>query len=523
MKKKALTLILAVTMTASLVACGSSESSSTSTSGSTSAGTEAGTGSGSDTSATSADSVLKDGNVVTLKMVFPGSNASPADEQAVEDAINSYIADKIDAKIDLQIVEWGSFVDQSNLMLSSGEDCDIIFSVNKTSTYQKSGQILDITDLVSTYAPDAEANMGNYFDACKIGGKLYGLPSYHEFSTRAGLICRTDVLEETGFDYSNVKTWEDLEPLFDKVKELHPDMNVLCPADLEQGVLEFAKNEIVDVVSTSYPVGIRVDGSDPDTIVDLFETDDYMDIAKLAYDWNQKGYFIPDATTNTTTRQDYLRAGTVFGYIGGTAPQVATQEYVNSGVNVTVIPVHEAMASTASVIMAQYCLPIQCKAPEKALAFLNLLYSDPTVQNLFHYGIEGTDYIMADGSDNTVTYPEGVDGTNVGWSNEMWLTGYAPAGYQMDTDPEDYYTVMNDFNDNGVRTSMYGFVFDNSNVQNEIAAISNVVSKYQAVIESGYSKPEEAVPKFIDELQSAGMQNIIDECQTQYNTWKSAQ
>ena len=52
-----------------------------------------------------------------LLMVWPGSNASPADMQAVEDAMNEIIGEKVDAKVKLQIIEWGAYNDQTNLML----------------------------------------------------------------------------------------------------------------------------------------------------------------------------------------------------------------------------------------------------------------------------------------------------------------------------------------------------------------------------------------------------------------------
>ena len=49
------------------------------------------------------------------------------------------------------------------------------------------------------------------------------------------------------------------------------------------------------------------------TVVNIYDTDEYKEMAKVAYDWNQKGYFMPDSTTNTTPRQDILKANNAFG------------------------------------------------------------------------------------------------------------------------------------------------------------------------------------------------------------------
>ena len=66
-----------------------------------------------------------------------GSNASPASMQEVEDAMNELIAPVADAKIKLQIIEWGAYDDQINLMLSSGEKLDIFLG---TSNIRERGQ-----------------------------------------------------------------------------------------------------------------------------------------------------------------------------------------------------------------------------------------------------------------------------------------------------------------------------------------------------------------------------------------------
>lgn len=41
--------------------------------------------------------------------------------------MNEIIGEKVDAKVKLQIIEWGAYNDQTNLMLSSGEKLDMVF------------------------------------------------------------------------------------------------------------------------------------------------------------------------------------------------------------------------------------------------------------------------------------------------------------------------------------------------------------------------------------------------------------
>ena len=90
------------------------------------------------------------------------------------------------------------------------------------------------------YAQDALDGLGIYAEACQINGKYYGLPTFHEYTKTSGLVCRTDILEELNIDPSSVKTWDDLEAVLAKVKEAHPEMNVLSPVEVGSGILDLS-------------------------------------------------------------------------------------------------------------------------------------------------------------------------------------------------------------------------------------------------------------------------------------------
>ena len=58
---------------------------------------------------------------------------------------------------------------------------------------------------------------------------------------------------------------------------------------------------------------------------------------------------------------------------------------------------------------------------------------------------------------------------------------------------------------------------------NEITACQNVKSKYANGLELGALDPNEALPKFIDELKAAGIDTIVKEKQAQLDAWLAAQ
>ena len=510
MKRKIVSVFLTAALAASMLAgCGNSDSGSAKSSSTASA-------SGAEDTA----SVLKDGKDTEIRIVFPGSSSSPASLTEVEDGINKIISEKIDAHVKLDILEWGVFSEQENLMLSSGEDVDIVFLVGNVATSAASGQIMDISSYMDTYGKDAEETMGQYIKACYIGDALYGLPTYHEYAQRGGLVCNADLFAETGFTEDDVKTWDDVEKVLDKVKELYPNMDVLVPPEAKGGMLKYYWGGVFDQI-VSNMVGVYNEGSDGTTVHNIYDTDEFRELAEKAYEWNQKGYFIADANTITETRQTLLKTGNVFGYIGGIHPGTKTQEMTNAGINITTLPITEQGCGTNNVAGSQYCVAASTDSVEKSVAVLNEIYSNADIQNLLRYGIEGKDYEMK--SDNVAGYPEGVDGSTAGWVNETWLTGNASLAYAWETDPEDIWDEYKEYNDGAQFSPAYGFSYDSSNVKTEITAVQNVLDKYTATIYSGMSDPTTTVDAFNKELESAGINVIIEDVQKQLDDWSAAQ
>ncbi len=463
---------------------------------------------------------LHDGRVSELKVVFPGGSSSPEDLEAVEEQMNQIVSKYMDATVDLQILEWGVFPDQQNLMLSSGEDIALMFTFSSSKNYATSNQVMDITDLCEDYAGEALKLFSKYAEACKIDGKYYGLPTFHEYTKASGLICRSDILKELNIDPDSVKTWGDIGDVLAKVKEAHPEMNPLVPVEVNAGILDYYNEGKFDLLMETAGIGIRMDDKDA-TVLNIYDTPEFMELANQAYEWNQKGYFMADATTVTDTRQDLLAAGSAFGYIGQIHPGTATQELKNSGVAVTTIPVSDKALTTGNVNFAQYMVPTACSAPEKAVKLLDLLLTDKDMANLFLYGIEGKDYVVKDEQEDIIGYPDGIDSSNVGWNNEVWLAGNGSLAHVWESDAPDIWEQYQKFNDSAAVSPAYGFTYDPQNVKSEITAISNVIKKYEAVICAGYSEPEKSVNEMVSELKAAGIEKVVADAQSQVDAWKA--
>ena len=145
---------------------------------------------------------------------------------------------------------------------------------------------------------------------------------------------------------------------------------------------------------------------------------------------------------------------------------------------------------------------------KKQCSTLNLLYSDPDIINLTAYGIEGEDYVVHD--DGRMGYPDGVDATNVGYScaNMLWSFGYEFNAHVWETNDADVWEQTKEWNKTGLVSKAYGFVFNNTPVANEVAAVQNVYDdQYRMSLQCGLVDIDEALDKMNEELYAAGLRH----------------
>ncbi len=75
-------------------------------------------------------------------------------------------------------------------------------------------------------------------------------------------------------------------------------------------------------------------------------------------------------------------------------------------------------------------------------------------------------------------------------------------------------------NANAIPSVILGFAFNPEPVQSELAQTASVVQEYWPALELGTVDPDTVLPEFLDKLDKAGAQKIIDEMQKQIDAWK---
>ena len=73
-----------------------------------------------------------------------------------------------------------------------------------------------------------------------------------------------------------------------------------------------------------------------------------------------------------------------------------------------------------------------------------------------------------------------------------------------------------EMNNTAMKSNAIGFMYDFSDLTNEITALNNVKNEYMPALTSGVADPETALAEFNQKLYDAGLQKVIDEKNRQF-------
>jgi len=450
---------------------------------------------------------------------YPTFENVPADILLVQDEINKITKAKINATVKLLPISNSAFTNQINLMLSSGEKLDMFAMLGNYSTQVSRGALYPIGDIMETNAKGTIDALGeDYYNATKVNGVSYGVPSIRDLAQDFGFVLRKDVVDKHAIDLGQVKTFDDFEKIFKVIKDNEPGM---------VGATSLANGSILSTYKTHDPLGndlgvLLNNGLDELKVVNWFASEEFERIVRKLRDWYQAGYLLKDAATNPESNQAVVKSGKAAGWLSAMKPGFEAQESRNVGLEMVAVRTAPAVAKTDTVTNVTIGVAATSKNPAKTLQFLNLMYTDKEIVNLIDWGIEGKHYVKLDGRDNMIQYPDGVTGDNVGYKNYSWMHGNQFLSYVFEGDDPDVYSKMDEFNKSAAKSKALGFSFNGESVKNEIAACNAVLEQYRRVLESGAADVDKVLPEFLKKLEDAGIGKIIEEKQHQLDAWAAA-
>lgn len=454
-------------------------------------------------------------DVLTFPLIVSGD--TPETLAVMQEQLNAYIGEKIGVSVQFVPVDINTLEDFYLLQKSSSDATDFICLMpagTQLSTMVEAGLVLPLDELLAQYGQGAVHAAADVLATGQIGGVQYMLPVVKDVYTMGTSIeFDASLVKKYGFDITTVHTLEDLEPMLEMIAISEPGVVPLTTFSATGYTRPFSGyDSLGDALGV---LDLASDGSL--TVVNWYETDSFMTLARQMRELYLKGYIAQDAVVAQDSGTEMVQSGRAFCSIATILPVGGDQgtdlDNPTGIVEVQLADVPQLLSSYDAGLEG-VCISSACKNAEKAMRFLELLYTDPYVVNLFEYGVEGEDYILTDQgmADNGGTY---------------FLLFGQPLNqtlrYVSVDSGKDYLARCAKFTSKDVVSPAFGFVFDTSAVAREVALCQAAVEQYYPVIDCGCVDPDTEIPKFISALKEAGIDTIITEKQRQLDQWKLSQ
>ncbi|MDE6921319.1 MAG: ABC transporter substrate-binding protein [Lachnospiraceae bacterium] len=552
MKKKALAVLLAATMTAGLTACGGGDAAPTADSGSKTEADSAATGddaSGKD--AAPADNAASDADTsehVVITYMTTGDAPSGDALNTYNDMmekLNAILTEKVNAELETYFISWTDYLANYNLTLAQMDGS--VDLVGTSSDWldswpnAKNGAFLELSEeMLQTYAPQTWANVpADHWELCKYDGEIYLMPedNYAQW-TNHGYIYRMDWAKEAGLA-DGVHSWEDMTAYWKYCKETFPDLVALWDSD------GTSYNAMSGGWITSHSDYVSIDGINAGAMWggkkdDLYtvyspymtETELLVEFAKLMKEWDEIGVWPTDVLNNTSMTEDMnadmYRIGQVAavqkhtemwtGLVSALPQNTIYQDDPDAETGFFYFGEEQGNVVELSITHGAMAVSAGSKNPERALMVYDLLRNDPECHMLFCQGVEGVSYEVTE--DGLMTKPEGFNAdtqningiTNFWWGrNDDILLRNAQNNWEK---IDELYAVY----DKIKIPYPYGqFIVNTDNIQSYIQNITEIHTNYMKQICYGkYSgTAEEIVAEYQSALKAAGIDTVTEELQRQ--------
>jgi len=452
-------------------------------------------------------------HIVVTYMYYP---YEVADLKNVQDKVNEITIPEINVEVEFIPISAVEAQTSYSLLISSGEVIDLMIIMQDIKNYTDSGQLEPLNDYITPETtPAIYARSQEFPLLVNVQDEIYGIrPIQRYYGSQPGLTLRRDYFDEISYEEKDIYSFEDLTNIFAEIKEIHPDMyplGITGANAVGKGRTSFTFFHSIALVG-SY--GALMDKNSTQA-VNLFTTEEYKNYLKQMAEWYDAGYILPDAATSELSLDELFSSLKSASYPMTLNPDIK-DEHIG-------LQLDEVYIATAGI--TYWTMPITTKNPEAAVRFLDYVYGNAELANLIGFGIEGEHYNLINAGEKKIEFTNGDDYTTSPFYNGLnyWGDARESLTYEEVRMKEEYdsYTeaaLQNQF-------QSYGFDFDNTNVFNKMIACQSVLDQYQVALETGSlgSKWEATYDQMVSQLETAGVQDVIDEWNIQFKAYLDAQ
>ena len=458
--------------------------------------------------------------IVELTWYQVGDNQK--DDSAVLEEVNKYTEEKIGVKLNIVKVGWGDYNQKMQVVINTGDAWYMCFTCSWTNDYLQNAQkgaFLELDDLLKEEGSEMyDLIDSRFWEAAKVGGKIYGVPSEKEIGNMPMWVFTKELVDKYSIPYEDLHSLEDLEPWLQMIKEKKPDV---VPMYLTK---DYSAPTYMDKIQD--PIGIEY-GDDSLTVQNVFDTEKIQSTLDTMRKYYEAGYINKDAATASDDKsvKRFVTKGDGQPYAEGIWSK-------DLGYEVVATPIMDTQVTNASARGALTAINKNSEHPEKAMEFINLVNTDQYLRNLLNYGIEGVHWEKVDVPQEELDAAEGKPyiydckvkldpEKSKDYSVPYWVQGGLFNTYVLDSEPIDKWATFKEFNDAAEEAPSFGFDFDMTNVSTQVAGFRNVLDEFGKSLYTGSVDPEEYLPQLDKKMQATGMDQVIEEMQNQIDEWKA--
>lgn len=464
----------------------------------------------------SSSSSSSSSKATTVNMYMPGDK--PKNYDALIKKANTEIHKTYkNINLKMNFIGWGDYTQKYNVMVTSGNSYDLAFAQNYTNNALK-GAYADMSDeLKSGVAKKAYQQVDPaYWKGLKVNNKIYGFPVNANVFAQNMLTFNSAFLKKYNINIDDVNSYASMEPALAKFHKENP------------GVAGFAIGQGFKASprAMDFPLGnglpFAVDSSGKNTkVVNAYDTAEMKGILNTLHSYYQKGYIPKDAATSSTqyNLQDntwFVRQETQGPYDYGDTALINNA----GGKQMQSKAITDPYKSSAQAQVAVWTISKTSKHKKEAMQVLNLLNTNKTLLNNIAWGLEGQQWNFTDKEKGKIKLTKKY---KPNYFIGAWMMGNNKNLYTLDKTTD----AMIDKRDQSIKDSKtsaaLGFNPDMSSMKTEITNLSNVMSKYLDILNTGTADPEPTIKKMDAELKTAGYDKVQKELQKQYDAFLADQ
>ncbi len=399
------------------------------------------------------------------------------------------------------------YTDMLQRDIESGEEYDIIFSGlseagQEDSSYRRSVKRNIFTPL-DDYLADTPSGKKlyslmpeKYWDTLRIDGSIYGADgAFSSLKSVSGFLYDSELVQKYGYDI--LKSPLEQPDILHKIKDNEGCDVIAMFNDL------YADGSYIDDPSVTF--GVYFDSAQMQAKC-ILDNEDYIAQARVIYELNKEGlvtklgegFFKDSCIIFKNTSQVIYPEGTVY-----------ETEYLSTGDYQNVIPSFGAPTINKAGTATGICSASKHK--DLAFELLALAQTDPYLNNLLTYGIEGQSYIKNG---------DKVDGM---FGADILRFANRAICYPTNRELPNQAELLIDTFNSAKLSPIFGLEFTLGGLDKQEKAVYDVLRGFADEIFYSTDSFDDIVSEYRQKLYDAGIQDIIDEANLQYKEWEEQQ